>query len=112
MTPAKLKGILSSLVQSRNPVFMHPSLFKVLWSLCYWLWVSYPMGECSLILKGGIIRSAVLVATVKVPCGYCRVYHNTMYCAVWYLYTVMSYFYLGCMRKRITLHLFSSFQIY
>ena len=70
MAPAKLKGTSSSLVQSWNPISMHPSLFKALWSIPYWSWIGYPMGKRALILKGGTIRSAVLVAVVTVPCSY------------------------------------------
>ena len=74
LAPAKLKGISSSFVLSWNPVSMHPSLFKALCSLFYWLWVSYPVGKHALILKGGAIHSAILAAAVNVPCSYCRVY--------------------------------------
>ena len=49
LAPAKLKGTSSSFVLSWNPASMHPSLFKALWSLFYWLWVSYPVGKHALI---------------------------------------------------------------
>ena len=70
MAPAELKGTSSSLMRSQNPVSMHPSLFKTLWSIPYWPWVGYPMGKCALIFKGGTICSAILAAALKVPCGY------------------------------------------
>ena len=53
------------------------------------------MSKRAIILKGGTIHSAILAAAVKVPCGYHRVYL--------YLYRVLC-FYLGCIRKRITLY--------
>ena len=66
MAPAKLKGTSSSLVQSQEPIPIHPSLFKALSSASCWLSVVYPMGKCALILKGGANHSAILMAMVRV----------------------------------------------
>ena len=84
MAPAKLKGVfLWGLV---SPVTMYSSLFKALCSSSYWLWVSYPMGKGTLILKGSAICSATLAAAVKVLCSYCRVYlYLYPYCTMQYL---------------------------
>ena len=82
---------------------MHPSLFKALCSISYWPWVGYPMGKHTLILKGGAICCAILVAAVKVLCSYHRVYIYTMYRTMWYLSVVMPFYYLGCMHNLITL---------
>ena len=64
MAPAKLKGTLSSLMQSQNPISMHPSVFKALWSNSYWLRGIYPMGKHALISKGSTMCSAILAADV------------------------------------------------
>ena len=69
---------------------MHPSLFKALSSISYWPWVVYPMGKCTLILKGCAIWSAILAATIY-PVPYCAV----SLCR-------NAFYYLGCMRKLIT----------
>ena len=64
---------------------MHPSVFKALFYACYWPWVIYPMDKCALILKGGTNHSAILAGTVRVLCGYHRVYlylYPVPYCAV------------------------------
>ena len=74
MAPAKLKSTLSPLLWSQEPCNYIASLFKVLYSTSYWLWVIYSMGKCALILKGSAICSTVLAAAVKVLCGYHRVY--------------------------------------
>ena len=49
---------------------MHPSLFKALQFISYWLWVGYHMDKHALILKGGTIHFAILAAAVKVLDGY------------------------------------------
>ena len=61
---APVKGTLSSLTQSQNPVSMHPSVFKALWSISYWLQGIYPVGKHALISKGSTLCSAILVAAV------------------------------------------------
>ena len=89
MAPAKLKGTLSSLVQSWNTVAMHPSLFKALCSISYWSWVGHPMDKHTLIIKGGTIRSTILAAAVKVSCSYCTVYLY-LYCVPYYAVSLCS----------------------
>ena len=98
--PTKLKGISSSLLQSWNPAVMCPSLFKSFYSFFYWLQVGYPMGKCSLILKGSTYP---LCCT----CSCCEVFMqllgcifiSTMYCTMRYPNALMPL--SGCMRKRV-----------
>ena len=62
---------------------MYPSPFKALHCSSYWPWVGHPMGKHTFILKGSAICSAILVAAVKVLCGYCRV-HLCLYHVPYY----------------------------
>ena len=85
MALAKLKGTLSSLVWSRNPVTMHPSVFKALWSYSYWLqgitlWVSVPLS-----LKVVLSALPYLQLLYRYLVVICRVYlclYCIPYCAV------------------------------
>ena len=74
MAPVKLKGILSSLLQSQNPALMQPSVFKPFYSiLCIefrpvTLWVNIPLSK-----RVVCFCSAVSAAVVKLLMG-SRVY--------------------------------------